>query len=220
LGGVLVGTIAFLLYEGELGLRLASEETARTQDIDIASFEKLSLALDDVVEPRLDEIFRNFEFAPVSNLDRGRVWRWRQTSGGALIEFLTPSFRDDEGLRDLRALGVSARALHHLEYLIENPIDAAVVYRDGVLVKAPRPERYAIHKLIVADRRHRGPDATKARKDMMQAQLLISLLREDRPSDLLDAYENAMARGPNWKRRIEASLRRSATIKGLLTSLR
>ena len=41
LGGVLVGTTAFRLYEGELGLRLTLDQTAMTNDIDIASVEKL-----------------------------------------------------------------------------------------------------------------------------------------------------------------------------------
>lgn len=216
LGGVLVGTIAFLIYEGELGLRLSADETARTSDIDIASFERLSLALGDTVEPKLQDVFAQLDFAPVPSLDRARVWRWRQSNGGAMVEFLTPSFRDDEGLRELAALGVSAQALHHLEYLIADPIDAAGVYRDGILVKAPRPERFAIHKLIVADRRADGPESQKARKDLMQAELLISILAEDRPTDLVEAHDDAMARGPRWRERIERSLRRAPRIAELI----
>jgi len=46
------------------------------------------------------------------------------------------------GQRPLIALGVSAQALHHLNYLIAEPIHAAVLYRSGVLVQIPRPERY------------------------------------------------------------------------------
>ena len=42
LGGTLVGTQAFRLYEGELGLRYEFDQTAQTDDIDIASFERLS----------------------------------------------------------------------------------------------------------------------------------------------------------------------------------
>lgn len=44
-GGTIVGTHAFRLYEGELGLRYRLDDTAQTGDIDIASFERLSLAL-------------------------------------------------------------------------------------------------------------------------------------------------------------------------------
>lgn len=220
LGGVVVGTIAFLLYEGELGLRLAADESARTTDVDIASFEKLALALDDRVEPDLNQVFEDFRFAAVPELEPGRAWRWRQSDGTSLVEFLTPSFRDDEGLRDLPALGVSARALHHLEYVLTDPIDAAAVYREGILVKAPRPERFAIHKLIVADRRREGPDSQKARKDLMQAELLVSILSEDRPSDLIEAYNDAMSRGPRWQERLHGSLARAPHVAALIEAAR
>ncbi len=43
-------------------------------------------------------------------------------------------------IRILRAegfLGVDARTLHHMNYLIAEPIKAAVTYRNGVLVQIP-----------------------------------------------------------------------------------
>ena len=75
-----------------------------------------------------------------------------------MVEFLTPSFRPEEGIRDLPALGVSAQSRHFLNCLIGQPIKAAALYRSGVLVQIPRPEAFAIHKLIAADRRRGGPD--------------------------------------------------------------
>jgi hypothetical protein len=39
--------------------------------------------------------------------------------------------------------------------------------------------------------------------------LLIAVLAEDRPTDLLEAYEDAMSRGPRWEDRIGRSLKRS-----------
>jgi hypothetical protein len=209
LGGVLVGTSAFRIYEGELGLRLGFDHTAMTNDIDIASFEALSLALGETVLPSLDEVLGDFSFSPVPSLDAGKVWRWRQSGGESLVEFLTPSFSEEEGVRELAALGVSAQSLHHLNYLIAEPVHAAAVYRDGILVQIPRPERFAVHKLIVADRRRDGPDSLKARKDLLQAELLIAILAEDRPSDLSEAYQDAMSRGPRWRERIERSLARA-----------
>jgi hypothetical protein len=211
LGGVLVGTTAFRLYEGELGLRLTLDQTAITNDI--ASFEKLSLALGDTVEPSLKEILGDFNFAPVPSLEGNRTWRWRQSSSETLVEFLTPSFSDKEDLRDLPALGVSAQSLHHLNFLIAEPIHAAAVYREGVLVRIPRPERFAVHKLIVSNRRKDGPDSLKARKDLLQAELLIEILSEDRPADLADAYTDAVSRGPRWREHIERSLIRSPASK-------
>ena len=216
LGGVLVGTTAFRLYEGELGLRLHLDQTAMTNDIDIASFEKLSLAIGDTVEPAIQDVLGQLHFEPVPTIDRGRVWRWRQSTTETMIEFLTPSFEEEEGIRDLPALGVSAQALHHMNYLIAEPIHAAAVYREGVLVRIPRPERFAIHKLIISSRRKAGPDSLKSRKDLLQAEILLQILTEDRPFDVAEAYRDAMSRGPRWKGLLEQSLRRSETARTLI----
>lgn len=206
LGGTVVGTHAFRLYEGELGVRFTFDQMAATDDIDIASFERLSLALGEAISPPLESVLSDFSFDPVPSTEGGKVWRWKQTQNDLLVEFLTPSFDEKEGLRHLAALGVDAQSLHHLNYLIAEPIDAAVLYRDGVLVRIPRPERFAIHKLIVADRRRRGPDRRSVIKDRLQAEFLIEILAEDRPDDLKDAYEDAMDRGPKWRERLERSL--------------
>jgi hypothetical protein len=156
----------------------------------------------------LQKVLGDFAFDPAPTLGRNAVWRWRQTRSDTLIEFLTPSFDEDEELRPLTARGVHAQSLHHLNYLIAEPIKAAVPYRSGVLVQIPRPERYAIHKLIVADRRRDGADALKAAKDRKQADFLIGALAEDRPEDLREAYEDAMALGPRWRERLDRSLAR------------
>lgn len=208
LGGTLVGTQAFRLYEGELGVRIGLDEAAVTDDIDVASFERLSVVLGDSVEQPLAEVFAQLKFEPSPSLEPGRVWRWRQTDRTTLVEFLTPSFSDDEGIRDLPALGVSAQSLHFLNFLIAEPIQAPLLYRSGVLVQLPRPERYAIHKLIVADRRRDGPDALKARKDRAQARFLIEVLSEERPEDLAEAHAAALASGPAWRARLSATLAR------------
>lgn len=217
LGGTVIGTHAFRLYEGELGLRYDLTQTAQTDDIDIASFERLSLALDDAASPPVQQVLAEFAFAPVPSMEPGKTWRWQQTAGDTLIEFLTPAF-GEEGLRPLPALGVQAQALHHLNYLIAEPIPAAVAYRNGVLVQIPRPERFAVHKLIVADRR-RKDDRMKAGKDRMQAAFLIRALAQDRPDDLAEAYDDALSRGPRWRDRIAASLERMPDERALLAGL-
>jgi hypothetical protein len=207
LGATVVGTQAFRLYEGELSVRIAGDDTAQTGDIDIAQFHRLSVALGDAVEETLADTFRDLRFAPVPALKNSATWRWQQRESETLVEFLTPSFTADEPIRDLPALKVSAQSLHFLNFLIAQPIKAAALYRSGILIQIPRPEAYAIHKLIVADRRA-GPDRLKARKDLAQADFLIRVLAEDRPGDLSEAYTDAMERGPKWRDHIGASLQR------------
>jgi hypothetical protein len=218
LGGTIVGTHAFRLYEGVLGIRYSFDQTAQTGDLDIASFERLSLALEDVVSPPLQAVLKDFAFDPAPSLEPHRTWRWRQTKSDLLVEFLTPSFEEDEGLRPLAALGVDAQALHHMNYLIAEPIRAAVPYRSGVLVQIPRPERFAIHKLIVADRR-RDADALKAEKDRLQSAFLVEALAQDRPDELAEAYEDALSAGPKWRARLERTLRRMPAVAARLRAV-
>lgn len=218
LGGTIVGTQAFRLYEAELGIRLGATDLTQTGDVDIAQFERLSLALGDRVEEDLAETFRALDFDPVSGIRTTSVWKWRQTTSAAMVEFLTPSFRPEEDIRELPALGVAAQSLHFLNYLIAEPIKAAALYRSGVLVQIPRPEAYAIHKLIVADRRA-GPDQIKSRKDRAQAALLIAALAEDRPDELREACADAMDRGPQWRAHIGATLARMPETAAKLAAL-
>lgn len=218
LGGTLVGTNAFRLYEGELGVRLPLGGMANTGDIDIAQFAKLSVALEDQVEPGLAETFAALKFAPLPGHEHGRTWRWAQGGSGQMIEFLTPAF-GEENLRDLPALGVSAQSLNYLNYLIAKPIAAAALYRAGILVQVPRPERYAIHKLIVADRRRDGPDRLKAAKDREQAAFLIEALAQDRPDDLREAYAGALEVGPRWREHIANSLQRLPKTLEIMSAL-
>jgi len=219
LGGTLVGTIAFRLYEGELGVRYGLDQAAQTNDIDIASFERLSLALGDVVEETLPRLLAGFSFEPAPVLDQRRAWRWKQSRSETLVEFLTPAFAEREEPRPLPALGVHAQSLHYLNYLIAEPIKAAVTYRSGVLVQIPRPERFAIHKLIVSDRRQGGPGSLKAVKDRRQAAALIDVLARDRPDELREAYADALGRGARWRERLAAAIARIDGLEKRLAAL-
>ena len=208
LGGTIVGTHAFRHYEGVLGVRIGADQAAQTNDIDIASFERLSLAVQDQVDPAMSDVFSGLEFEPVPSVNDRKVWRWRQTKQQTLVEFLTPSFSDEQGLRDLPALGVSAQSLHFLNYLIAEPLTVPLLYRSGALIQVPRPERFAIHKLIVSERR-RGFDAVqKAQKDRSQAAFLIRVLAEEDPHALAEAHRDALSKGPAWRVAISEALKR------------
>lgn len=218
LGGTLVGTGAYGLYQGELGLRMDYEELAQTGDIDFASFERLSVALEDSVETAPGDILSALKFRAVPGVHDRQIWKWQQSMSDVMVEFLTPAF-GDETVKPLPALGVSAQALNYLNYLIGDPIPAVALYRSGVLVQIPRPERFAIHKLIVADRRREGTEHIKARKDRAQAAFLVEVLAQDRPDELAEALADARSRGKRWNERIDRSLDRLPEVAEVLSSL-
>lgn len=218
LGGTLVGTHAFRLYSAELGVRLGAA-LAVTEDVDIAAFENLKLVIDDKVDPSLADTFKELKLAPAPGLDRKhRPTRWMMGGGGTMVDFLAPKMRGESDVLMLEPLGVYAQALSFLSFLIADPIPAAALYRSGVLVQVPRPERYAVHKLIVAQRRARS-SAAKARKDLAQAETLIEVLAEDRPHELESAFETAINAGPRWREAIEASFKKAPRIKELLDAI-
>lgn len=207
LRGVLVGTHAFRCYPGLLGVDFA-EAHAVTEDIDVAQFRSISVALDDRLDPTLaDALARIGPFIARPGLHEHPT-AWRDHQAGTLVELLAPNEgpERDEPL-ELPALGAYALPLRFLDYLIHQPMQAAVLYRAGVLVNVPQPARYAIHKLIVATRRSAAA-AAKATKDIQQSAALIPVLAEDRPDELEEAFVEARSRGAAWRKAVDAGTRR------------
>jgi hypothetical protein len=215
LGGTLVGTHAFRLYAAELGTSF-SGTMAATEDVDVAAFENLKLVIEDKVDPSIAATFKDLHLEPAPNLDpKHRPTRWMMAGGGTTVEFLVPRMREGQDIVKLDTLGVHAQGLPFLNFLIADPIAAVALYRSGILVQIPRPERYAIHKLIVAQRCS-GPARAKAIKDLTQAHALISILAEDRPGELEAAYQTALESGPKWRDAIGRSLQQRPEIKALI----
>lgn len=72
-----------------------------------------------------------------------------------------------------------------------------MLYKGGIPVRVPSPERYAVHKLIVAVMRRVDP--AKSDKDIRQSEQLIEALLPRRNFSLFEAWEEACARGPSWR---------------------
>lgn len=68
--------------------------------------------------------------------------------------------------------GGSAISLRFMDFLIFEPQRSVMLHKYGIGVTVPAPERYAVHKLIVASRRG-GESAVKRQKDIWQSTLLI-----------------------------------------------
>jgi hypothetical protein len=205
-GGCLIGTWSFLAYGPMLG-EILPAGLAQTQDLDILQIE---LASDEVpvnLPSVLKEVDRTFT-AMTSLMDDAPPYAFRNAEGYR-VEFMTVQSRKAARKPVLIAnLGVGAMPLPFLEYLLESPVDAAALFRSGVLIKVPAPERFALHKLIVAERRGASSTPAKKQKDIAQAQTLLTVLIEERPRLVRQAWRDLLRRGPAWSRNARASLKR------------
>lgn len=192
MGGVLVGTQAFTVYGNMLGVRF-DQQTLRTQDVDLAQDRGIGIALSEETAPV--DVERTLTgsgmgFFPVPALDARHPSTSFKIRGRELrVDFLTPLTGPEQSKPVfLPSLGVSAHPLRFLDYLIEGPAQAVVVAGSGVLVNVPDPARFALHKLWISGRRPVS-EQTKAVKDLRQAGDLLEVLLEDRPGDVLVAWE-------------------------------
>jgi len=211
MGGVLVGTHAFAALGNQLGVRW-EKAGLMTQDVDIATERDLDLALPDQPYIDLPETLKRLKmgFLPVPALDpRQPSTSFKVRKSTLTVDVLTPARRRSEEYRavKLAQFGTQGQALLYLDYLIENPQPAAIINSGGILVNVPDPARYALHKLIVTQRRP-AAEQTKGHKDLRQAQLLLELLVEERPGDLRIAWEQLVKRGPSWMGQFRKGLNR------------
>ena len=208
LNGVLVGTLAFRCYSALLGLRL-QHEFADTGDVDIATDTSVSLGIHESTDPGIGDALAKAErFVEIPDLNpKNPSTSWQSTDQELRVDVLTPLVGEPrEEIVELPTFGARASALRFLDFLLVETIRAAVLTGSGVLVRVPTPERYALHKLIVAQRRA-ATSRDKARKDIAQAETLIDALLEDHPDDLMDAWSDLVGRGRKWKSEAMKSVR-------------
>ena len=198
LRGVLVGTVAYQCYSAMLGERLP-RPLLQTGDVDVAQFGDLSVAVGEQTTP-MYEVLKSIDptYRKVPRLSRDPHATSYVAQDGLRVDFLTPNVGPDtDEAHPLPAFRTEAQPLRFLDFLIHDPEAAAVLHGPGIYVQVPAPERYAVHKLIVSQRRRVG--AAKAEKDLAQAEALIEVLSVKRPPALRGAWEEAYGRGPKWR---------------------
>lgn len=212
LRGVLVGTVAYQCYPPVLGMRLPGTSMV-TGDADFAQFHSISVAVEDTMPPVIETLKAvDATFREIPNRADGRFVTQYAARSGFRVEFLTPntgSADHESRPATMPALGgASAQPLRFLDYLIYRPIRAVMLHGAGVPVAVPAPERFAVHKLIVASRRRAdGDDTAKSGKDRAQAATVMEAMIETRRTDdLAEAFVEAWERGPAWAEAIARSL--------------
>jgi len=112
-------------------------------------------------------------------------------------------------LVEVEELGAHAQTIAHLDFLVEEPIEAVCLSPNQVVpVLVPAPERFAVHKLFSSQSRG-AADRGKSGKDLAQAAVLAAALEEETPGKLADAFRALQASG-------KAAAKRGATAAGRL----
>ena len=210
LRAVVVGTTAFQTYQGMLGVKFKGA-TLQTGDIDLAQFPCISIAVGDSLGTPFLDVLKSVDprFDGIPGLDPGSPYTRFALGKELRVDILTP-FRGKEpdAPTALPAIGASGASLRFLDYLVYHEKAAVVLHGGGVLVNVPEPERFALHKLIVSQRRFDTADGrVKSRKDIAQAQQLIEALCDISPEELRDAWEELWARGPSWREHVARAVR-------------
>jgi len=200
-GVILVGTAAYQTYPCLVGAYLPSSAlTTNDADLLVSSFVAADEPVDlEAILKRADPTFR----AHMSNTDRlPKVFK---AANDFQVDILTKFGRHRKSPILIDDLQCSAEALRFMEYLATGEtIEAVALYGIGVLVTVPQPSRYTIHKLLIAPERK---TLVKRNKDLKQAGDLIDVFLATDSAAFEDELAAARARGPSWRKNIDASLR-------------
>lgn len=209
LGAVLVGTHAFIVLGNLLGVKWTGA-SLRTQDLDIAGEAAMSIGVPHI-HADIPGVLERLEmgFLPVPSLNPKHPSTSFKVRGKSLrVDLLTPQGRRKEkGPAILSRFKAAAQPLPYLDYLIEGYERGAVVDGGGILVNVPSPARFAFHKLLVAGERGAAVH-TKIEKDLLQAAQVLAFLVEERPGDVLIAWDEIERRGMGWMKRVSSGLSR------------
>jgi len=201
-GGVLIGTHAYAAYQNPLGIRWDTADS--TTDLDFAHDQRLSTAIASDVHVDVASAIESLRmgFVPLKSLSTYQ----KADEPDFQIDFLTSMGRAGEDAVHNKSLNLRLQPQRFMEFSLEDPFQSVVLGSVGpIVVNLPRPEKYALHKLLVAPERT-ADFKDKVRKDLTQAASLIAYLTANDPDALGAAIDNLHARGSGWTKRFKAGL--------------
>jgi hypothetical protein len=204
-GAVLVGTAAYLTTEPLVG-HLLPAPTLMTGDLDLATAD---LALQSESSESFETILKRADptFNPVLQINPRQPASRFRTDNGFLVDLVTPTRRrEDKTPMPMDQLQAGAAPLQYMDWLIADPVQTVALWGSGVAINVPQPARFAVHKLILAQKRDAGA-RLKRQKDLLQAKALIQALQAQDPFAVADALLDAAMRGrKGWHEPIQRSL--------------
>ena len=143
----------------------------RTLDVDflIPHASRIKIKVD------VPEILKKEGFAPTYNRSSGIV---KYNHKELQVEFLVPELgKGGDIAREIKNLNINAVALRYLTLLLDYPL---LVNYGGLQIRVPEPAAFALHKLIISQRRK---NKEKQKTDLEMAKGLLGFLFE-RPNEV------------------------------------
>jgi len=195
-GLCVVGTLAYMAWLNELGVRAVA---ARTQDIDLAARQNLKLAAPRSFLEVVDGTKMGFHPVPGLPSQLPATSVKLPGAAGLRVDVLTHGEKTGQTVA-LAPLQWHAQTVAHYDYLLQDTREGAILAGSHCIpVRLPEPERFIWHKLYASAVRKSFPE--KAAKDLRQAVTLAASLTEqdedalpDSAAGLPPAMKNAIRR--------------------------
>jgi hypothetical protein len=193
---VLVGSWCQDFYRYQFG-NPPQIPAAKTMDADILiprRLPKISQPVDIVSIMKKNDFF--FEISPSTGL-------YKFDHPLLKVEFLTdPGAKPDEVPRYFEALGVTAQELHFMSLPLS--YNYPLTYQH-LIINIPEPEAFALHKLIVCQRRLKK---MKAEKDLLTAKGMFEFFR-DKPHHIKRLHQIIAEQPKGWQKKIKLALEKT-----------
>jgi len=116
------------------------------------------------------------------------------------VEFLTdPGAKSEELIRHFQDLGVSAQELHYMSLPLA--YHYPLTYKH-ITINIPEPEAFALHKLIISQKR---TNKEKAEKDMLTAQGMFQFF-QGKPKHIERLHHILSEQSKSWQNTIQKAL--------------
>lgn len=209
-GGILVGTHAYMAMVNMLGI--SAQERTQTQDIDLPhSGKNISIAMPSNIKIALSDAITslNMGLLPISTVEGKFGASYLNPLDPAFrIDFLTSKNSESDEPVYIENLSIAMQPLKFMQFSMVDTLQSVIFCNEGaVVVNIPKPDRFAIHKLIVSSER-KASEMAKINKDVRQANTILEYYMDFRPNELLDTFNEAISNGQGWKKRLDEGVTR------------
>jgi len=196
-GMIMIGSWCIPFYEGYFA-EVKYRKTIRTRDVDFlipspSSFKK---------DVNLPELLKDLGFVTGYKGSKGYI---KLEHPELMVEFLVPERgKGTDAPIQIPRLGINATALRYLHFLSDNTIKVKV---DDFYLTLPHPANFALHKLIIFQRRLKEE---KADKDRSAAIEILNALASKGDADLVKEVFDSMPH--KWQMKIMNALAEAMAI--------